>query len=68
MAGGSEGAVPVTVSRVEDLGNFKIATLGLGGQTLKAKVPEDSEVPGEQAFVCFPPERTKLYADGLLIG
>ncbi len=67
VAGGSEGAVPVSVSRVEDLGNFKIATLGLGAQTLKAKLPEDGEVPGEQAFVSFPPERTKLYADGRLI-
>ncbi len=68
VAGGSEGAVPVSVARVEDLGNFKIATLGLGAQTLKAKVPEDSEVPSERAFVAFPPERTKLYADGDLIG
>jgi glycerol transport system ATP-binding protein len=67
VEGGAEGAVPVAVSRVEDLGNFKIATLGLGAQTLKAKLPEDSELPGEQAFVSFPPERTKLYADGRLI-
>jgi len=67
VTGGTEGAVPVSISRVEDLGNFKIATLGLGAKTLKAKLPEDAVVPGEQAFVNFPPERTKLYADGRLI-
>ena len=65
--GSANGAVPVSVTRVEDLGNFKIVTLGLGDNVLKAKLPEDSPVPGEQAFVRFPPQRTKLYADGRLI-
>ncbi len=65
--GGAEGAVPVAVNRVEDLGNFKIATLGLGAHTIKAKLPEDQELPGETAFLNFPPERTKLYAGGRLV-
>jgi glycerol transport system ATP-binding protein len=64
---GANGAVPVAVNRVEDLGNFKIATLALGAHTVKAKLPEDQGVPGETAFLTFPPERTKLYADGRLV-
>ena len=64
---GANGAVPVAVNRVEDLGNFKIATLALGAHTIKAKLPEDQGVPGEKAFLTFPPERTKLYADGRLV-
>jgi glycerol transport system ATP-binding protein len=65
---GDSGAVPVTVNRVEDLGNFKIVTCRLGSRTLKAKLHEDNEVPGERAFLSFPPERIRLYADGELIG
>ena len=49
------------------LGNYKIATLSLGAHTIKAKLPEDQEIPAEQAFITFPPERTKLYADGRLV-
>jgi glycerol transport system ATP-binding protein len=64
---GAEGAVPVAVNRVEDLGNYKIATLALGAHTIKAKLPEDQELPGETAFLNFPPERTKLYAGGRLV-
>ena len=64
---GAAGAVPVAVNRVEDLGNFKIATLALGAHTIKAKLPEDQEIPGETAFLSFPPERTKLYAGGRLV-
>jgi glycerol transport system ATP-binding protein len=65
---GDSGAVPVTVSRVEDLGNFKIVTCRLGSRSLKAKLHEDSEVPGDRVFLCFPPEHIRLYADGELIG
>jgi glycerol transport system ATP-binding protein len=62
-----EGAVPVRITRVEDLGNFKIVTAELGGRSVKAKLPEDSPPPGEQGFLSFPPARTKLYADGRLV-
>jgi len=64
----AEGAVPVAVTRLEDLGNFKIATLELAGRILKARLPEDSAPLGERGFASFPPEWTKLYADGRLIG
>ncbi|MEZ5584773.1 MAG: TOBE domain-containing protein, partial [Candidatus Competibacteraceae bacterium] len=62
------GTVGVTVSAVQDLGNFKIATVQLGAQALKVKVPEDQQVPAEQAQLSFTPELTKLYADGMLVG
>ncbi len=65
---GGNGAVPVTVQRVEDLGNFKIVTCALGSRVLKAKLGEDDEVPADQAFMRLPPENIRLYADGELIG
>lgn len=64
---GGAGAVPVAVTAVEDLGNFKIVTVSLGGLTLKVKAPEDQEVPGGQAYLRFPPRWTKVYAGGHLL-
>ena len=67
-AHGTDNAVPVVISAVEDLGNFKIVTVGLGERTLKVKVPEDKDVPTEHGYLSFTPELTKLYADGRLVG
>ena len=61
------GGVPVTITAVEDLGNFKIVTTRLGSQLLKVKIPEDDEVMGDQGYLSFPPERTKVFADGQLV-
>jgi glycerol transport system ATP-binding protein len=63
-----DGALPVSIVDAEDLGNFKIVTVGLGGQQLKVKVPEDQGVSAETGFLRFSPEFTKLYADGHLVG
>ena len=62
-----QGNVPVSVRLAENLGNFKIVTVSLGKLALKVKVPEDQEVPGEWAYLNFPPEWTKVYADGRLV-
>ena len=68
---GTNGAIAARLERVEDLGNFKIVTVVLAGQTLKAKLPEDQDVGqgggGEEVYLGFPIERTKLYADGRLV-
>ena len=64
----NEGAIPVVIMEVEDLGNFKIFTVKLGTQTLKVKVSEDQGISGDQEFLVFTSEMTKLYADGHLVG
>ena len=63
-----EGRVQVSVSAVEDLGNFKIVTTQLAGDTVKVKVPEDQEVPSETAYLSFPADFTRLYAGEQLVG
>jgi glycerol transport system ATP-binding protein len=65
---GEDEAIPVTVTAIQDLGNFKIVTVRLGGQTLKVKVAEDQEIPTARARLGFTPELTRLYADGALVG
>jgi glycerol transport system ATP-binding protein len=66
-AAAADGGVRARVSRVEDLGNFKIVTLALGPHSVKAKLAEDNDPPGEDAYLGFPSEWTKLYADGILV-
>lgn len=57
------GAVAADITAVEDLGNFKIATATVGGQTVKAKLSEDATLTLGRGWLRFPPERTKLYID-----
>ena len=61
------GGIPVRIKAVEDQGTFKILTLTLEGQVVRARLPEDKAVPDDMAWVRFPPERTKLFADGRLV-
>ncbi len=62
-----EGGIATRVRAVEDQGNFKIVTVTLAGHTLRAKLPEDQAVPGNEAWLRFPPQWTKLFADGRLV-
>ncbi|HXH02252.1 MAG TPA: ABC transporter ATP-binding protein [Candidatus Competibacteraceae bacterium] len=63
-----DGTLPVLVHQVEDLGNFKIVTVQLGGRhELRVKLPEDRPVANGRAWLRFPPEWTRLYADALLV-
>jgi glycerol transport system ATP-binding protein len=52
---------------VEDQGSFKILSTTLNGHTLRARVPEEHPVPDRQAWLKFPPLRTKLFADERLV-
>ena len=63
-----QSGLPVRVEQVDDLGNFQILTVRLGGELLKVKIPEDAEPPGEDGTLQFPPDWTRLYADGQLVG
>ncbi len=62
-----EGDVEVTIVSVEDRGSFQIATVQFGGQVVKIKLWEKQEISPGPGYLNFPPERTKLYADGQLL-
>ncbi len=62
-----EGAVPATVTAVEDLGNFRLISAQLGRQSIRIKLPEIQPAPSAEAWLTFPPQWTKLYADGRLV-
>lgn len=62
-----KNGLAVVVKNFEDLGSYKIVTVLLNDQALYAKLPEDSPVPAGKTWVVFPPQKTKLYADGRLV-
>ncbi|MCQ4289375.1 ABC transporter ATP-binding protein [Pseudomonas stutzeri] len=61
------GGMQAEIIRVEDLGTYKILTLRLKAQLIKARLPEDQPVPRGQAWVGFPAQWLMLYADDRLV-
>lgn len=59
--------IPVSITRVEDLGQYQIATVTFGNQKLRVKLSEDQTVSGTDGKLSFPTEWTKLYADSRLV-
>jgi len=62
-----DGGIPAAVKSVQDQGSFKILTVNMAGHTLRARLPEGQTVPANEAWLRFPPQWTKLYADGRLV-
>ena len=62
-----DGMVKAKVKGVEDLGSYRIMTLALAGQTLKARLPEGQTVPGDEVWLGFPPQWIRLFEEGRLI-
>lgn len=62
-----DGSLPAKVNTVEDQGSYKIVTMSLAGKAVRAKLPEDRSVPGDQVWLVFPPKCTRLFADGRLV-
>ena len=58
--------LPVTVTRVEDIGSERIVRTELNGQKLVSVVPEGESLPVE-ADVAFEPGALNLYADSWLV-
>jgi glycerol transport system ATP-binding protein len=62
-----EGSVPAKVKALEDQGSFKILTVDLAGNILRARLSEGQTVPQNEAWLRFPARWTKLFADGRLV-
>jgi glycerol transport system ATP-binding protein len=61
------GAINATIERIDDLGNYKIATAKLGTDELKLKLDEDAEISNGPGWLVFPPERLMLYQNGRVV-
>lgn len=60
-------SLPAEVVHVDDLGNYRLVTAQIGPHKIKAKLPEGTEIPQSQAYLRFPPQWTRLYADQRLV-
>lgn len=60
----TDGAVAVMVTDRNDLGTYEVVTVQMGAHTLSVKVPENSPLTGSTAYLGFPAQWTRLYADG----
>lgn len=58
---GREG-MPVTISKVEDIGRHRIVRASFAGHPLTVVVPEDGDIPSEP-HVSFDPKAIGIYAD-----
>jgi len=65
LASPGEG-LPIVISRVEDIGRFKIVRARLDGHSFDAVLPEGAEVP-EGATAVVDPARINIYQDSHLV-
>ncbi|MBP1842954.1 glycerol transport system ATP-binding protein [Rhizobium petrolearium] len=63
---GSEG-VPVSITRIEDIGRLKIVRASFAGQPISIVAEEDVEIPSEPR-VTFDPAAINIYADSWRVG
>jgi glycerol transport system ATP-binding protein len=63
---GREG-MPVTISKVEDIGRQKIVRAQFAGQPIAIVVPEDEDIPADPR-VTFEPSGISIYADSWRAG
>ena len=63
---GREG-MPVSITKVEDIGRQKIVRAEFAGKPIAIVVPEDGEIPAEPR-VTFDPAAINIYADSWRVG
>ncbi|MEQ1719125.1 MAG: ABC transporter ATP-binding protein [Hyphomicrobium sp.] len=64
----TDQGLPVQVMKVADAGRFNIVTVRTGEHTLKLLVPQGLALPSGKTHVSFDTARTRVYADGWLVG
>jgi glycerol transport system ATP-binding protein len=57
-----ESGMPVSITKIEDIGRLKIVRTSLEGRDLAAIVPEDGNIPADP-HVRFDPKGINIYAD-----
>jgi len=63
----TEDAFECDVLHVEDLGTYKVISLQLGSNTIKARLDEDHKVPEHKAYISLPEQWLKLYVNEFLV-
>lgn len=64
----SDKGLDARVVRVSDAGRFNVVETECGGSRVNLLVGEGDEIPSEATKIAFNPDRTRIYADGWLMG
>ncbi|MGI9475144.1 MAG: ABC transporter ATP-binding protein [Hyphomicrobiaceae bacterium] len=64
----SSTGIPVEIEKVSDAGRFRIVDARHGAWRINLLLGEQEALPTEGARLAFDPARTRLYADGWLVG
>jgi glycerol transport system ATP-binding protein len=67
VPGGVSGGIPVEVTKVADVGRFRIVETRHRDHRIKLLVPEGQPVPSGTAHLRFDPQHTHVYRDGWLV-
>lgn len=59
--------IPARIRTVEDQGSYKIVTMVVADNVVRARIPEGRSVPDDNAWLRFPPERTRIFSDERLV-
>ena len=62
-----DNAIAAEVIGIEDQGFCKIVTAKFGDNEIKARIKDDRSIPDGKCWLTFPPEKTKIYCDELLV-
>lgn len=60
-------AIKGKVQLVQEFGNYRVATVAVGDESLRVKLPPDARIPADEAWVSIPLDRVCLYAEGKLL-
>ena len=60
----ADGAVPVQIRSVTELGNHKIVSVALREHAVKVRVPDSVSLPAGDAYLEFPSAWTLVFRDG----
>ncbi|MCB1857799.1 MAG: ABC transporter ATP-binding protein [Gammaproteobacteria bacterium] len=63
---GSTG-VPVEIVKMADVGRYRVVDARHRGHSIKMVMPEDLDIPPENARVVFDPSKTQVYGDGWIL-
>ena len=63
----SANSIPVEITRVNDLGRFRIVETRHDEHVIRIVSPEDKPIPSESPRIIFDPDKTRLYADSWVV-
>jgi glycerol transport system ATP-binding protein len=62
-----ENSIPAAIKSIEDQGSYKIVTVRLAGNLLRARLHENSALPSEKAWLRFPKDWIRLFHNDKLL-